>query len=121
MQYRESSRTLSFKINTMKDKFNRSLEGKRIVLLGGTSGFGLATAKLAACEGANVVVVSSRKQRVDSALAALPAGSEGYIADMTDEQQVQNLFKQIGELDHLVFTAGENLQFGELSAIDNRY
>jgi NAD(P)-dependent dehydrogenase (short-subunit alcohol dehydrogenase family) len=101
----------------MKDKENRSLKGKRIVLLGGTSGFGLATAKAAADEGANIVVVSSRLQRVDNALALLPAGSEGYVADLADEQQVENLFKQIGEFDHLVFTAGENLQLNELSTV----
>jgi NAD(P)-dependent dehydrogenase (short-subunit alcohol dehydrogenase family) len=101
----------------MKDKENRSLQGKRIVLLGGTSGLGLATAKAAADEGANIVVVSSRQQRVDNALALLPAGSEGYVADLADEQQVENLFKQIGEFDHLVFTAGENLQLNELSTV----
>jgi NAD(P)-dependent dehydrogenase (short-subunit alcohol dehydrogenase family) len=101
----------------MKDKENRSLKGKRIVLLGGTSGFGLATAKAAADEGANIIVVSSRQQRVDNALALLPAGSEGYVADLADEQQVESLFKQIGEFDHLVFTAGENLQLNELSTV----
>jgi NAD(P)-dependent dehydrogenase (short-subunit alcohol dehydrogenase family) len=107
----------SIKIKIMKDKVNRSLKGKRIVLLGGTSGFGLATAMAAAEEGAHIVVVSSRQQRVDSALAELPAGSEGYAADLANEQQVEDLFKKIGEFDHLVFTAGENLQWSELSAV----
>jgi len=95
----------------MKDK---ELEGKRIVLLGGTSGVGLATAAAAANQGAKVVVVSSRQQKVDSALAALPKGSEGYAADLADEQQIEGLFKKIGEFDHLVFTAGETLQLSEL-------
>jgi NAD(P)-dependent dehydrogenase (short-subunit alcohol dehydrogenase family) len=35
---------------------NRILKGKRVVILGGTSGFGLATAELAASEGAAIVV-----------------------------------------------------------------
>ena len=90
----------------MKDK---ELEGKRLVLLGGTSGVGLATAAAAANQGAKVVVVSSRQQKVDSALAALPKGSEGYAADLADEQQIEGLFKKIGEFDHLVFIAGEIL------------
>ena len=102
----------------MKDKVNSNLKGKRIVLLGGTSGFGLATAKAAAEEGANIVVVSSRQQRVDSALSQLPEGSEGYTADLANEQQVENLFKQIGKFDHLVFTAGETLQLKELSNVN---
>src|ERR1700742_2285455 len=102
----------------MKDKVNSNLRGKRIVLLGGTSGFGLATAKAAAEEGANIVVVSSRQQRVDGALSELPEGSEGYTANLANEQQVENLFKQIGEFDHLVFTAGETLQLKELSNVN---
>src|ERR1700748_889946 len=104
----------------MKDEATqagRSLKGKRIVLLGGTSGFGLATAKAAAVEGANLVVVSSNRQRVDNALAVLPEDSEGYTADLADEQQVQNLFKQIGAFDHLVFSAGESLHLSELADI----
>ena len=43
-----------------------SLDGKRVVILGGTSGIGLATAKAAQGEGALVVVASSRCQRVNS-------------------------------------------------------
>ncbi|MDB5137131.1 MAG: hypothetical protein JWP37_3734 [Mucilaginibacter sp.] len=104
----------------MEDKgtqVRRSLKGKRIVLLGGTSGFGLATAKAAAEEGAHIVVVSSRQQSVDNALTALPAGSEGHVADLTNEQQIENLFKKIGEFDHLVFTAGEALKLDELSIV----
>jgi NAD(P)-dependent dehydrogenase (short-subunit alcohol dehydrogenase family) len=101
----------------MNDKVN-GLKGKRVVLLGGTSGFGLATAKAAVAEGAEVVVVSSRQQRVDEALASLPAGSTGYAANLADEQQVKGLFEKIGEFDHLVFTAGETLQLNELSTVN---
>jgi len=96
---------------------SKGLNGKRVVLLGGTSGFGLATALAAADEGAEIVVVSSRQNKVDEALAALPAGSKGYAVNLVDEQQVETLFKQIGEFDHLVFTAGETLQLSELSTL----
>ena len=104
----------------MKDNItaaNKSLQGKTIVLLGGTSGFGLATALAAANEGAEIIIVSSKRQRVDQALAVLPPGSQGYAVDLTDEQQIAGLFKQVGEFDHLVFTAGETLQLNEFSAI----
>jgi len=101
----------------MKDKeiSNNGLKGKRIVLLGGTSGVGLATAIAAANEGAKVIVVSSNQKKVDNALAALPQDSEGYACNLTDEEQVKELFKKIGGFDHLVFTAGETLQLSELS------
>lgn len=82
-----------------------SLTGQRIVILGGSSGIGLATAQAAAAEGASVVIASSRKARLDVALAALPAGAEGHALDLTDEPTVKAFFAGLGSLDHLVFTA----------------
>jgi NAD(P)-dependent dehydrogenase (short-subunit alcohol dehydrogenase family) len=67
-------------------------------------------------EGAAVVVASSRKEKVARALAALPDGAEGHALDLSDEAQVGALFARIGALDHLVYTAGEALQLGELDA-----
>ena len=96
-----------------------TLGGKRIVLLGGTSGIGLATAQAAAREGASVVVASSRQPSVDRALATLPAGAEGYAADLTDAHAVPALFERIGPFDHLVFTAGEALKLGSLASTDS--
>lgn len=92
-----------------------TLKQKKIVVLGGTSGIGLAVAQAAAKDGATVTVASSRKDSVDRALKALPAGSEGYALNLTDEAQVKSLFERIGDFDHLVFTAGESLQLAELA------
>jgi NAD(P)-dependent dehydrogenase (short-subunit alcohol dehydrogenase family) len=94
-----------------------SLNGKRVVILGGTSGIGLATAKAAQQEGAVVVVASSRRQRVDSALASLGGGAEGHVVDLSDEAQVRKLFEHVGGFDHLVYTAGETLQLEMLDAV----
>jgi NAD(P)-dependent dehydrogenase (short-subunit alcohol dehydrogenase family) len=47
----------------------------------------------------------------------LPKGTEGYALDLSNEEQVQTFFDRIGAFDHLVFTAGETLQLGELSTI----
>ena len=95
-----------------------TLGGKRIVLLGGTSGIGLATAQAAAREGASVVVASSRQTSVDRALATLPADAEGHSGDLTDACAVPALFERIGPFDHLVFTAGEALKLGSLASTD---
>ena len=94
-----------------------TLNGKRIVVLGGSSGIGLATAQAAAHEGASVVIVSSRQARVDEALAKLP-GAEGHAVDLTDATAVQTLFTRIGAFDHLVFTAGEALELGPIATTD---
>ena len=89
--------------------------GKRIVVLGGSSGIGLSTAQAAAKAGASVAIVSSRQERVDQALKSLPAGAEGRVADLASEPAMQNLFATIGSFDHLVFTAGESLELGPLA------
>lgn len=94
-----------------------TLSGKRIVLLGGTSGIGFAAASMAAKEGAAIVVASSRQESVDHAVSLLPEGTEGYVLDLSNEEQVQAFFDQIGAFDHLAFTAGQTLQIGELSTI----
>ena len=95
---------------------NMTLSGKRIVLLGGTSGIGFATAKMAANEGAAIVVASSRRESIDRAVARLPEGAEGHVLDLTSEEQVRDFFNRLGAFDHLVFTAGETLLLRELSA-----
>jgi NAD(P)-dependent dehydrogenase (short-subunit alcohol dehydrogenase family) len=92
-----------------------SLYGKRVVVLGGSSGIGYAVAARAAEEGARCVVVSSRKESVDRAVSSLGLDAEGYVADLTVEAAVQSLFERIGAFDHLVFTAGEALTLGLLA------
>ncbi|MEK8129641.1 SDR family oxidoreductase [Paenibacillus filicis] len=101
-----------------QNEHSRTWEDKRILLLGGTSGVGFATAEAASRGGASVVVVSSRQDRVDAAISRLPRGTEGYAVDLSDEEQVRAFFKRIGEFDHLVFTAGESLSFDTIGEIE---
>ncbi|WP_169945800.1 SDR family oxidoreductase [Microbispora sp. H11081] len=95
-----------------------NLTGQRVVVLGGTSGIGLATAEAAAAEGAEVAVVSSRRASVDRALAALPGGTVGKVADLADPGRVRAVLQEIGGLDHLVFTAGEALDLMPVATLD---
>ncbi|MER6221367.1 SDR family oxidoreductase [Streptomyces sp900105755] len=85
------------------------LQGQRVVVVGGTSGIGLAVAEGAAREGARVVVASRRQESVDAALKVLPEDAEGQVLDATDEDAVRAFFTGIGEYDHLVYTAGESI------------
>ncbi|MDT7728995.1 MAG: hypothetical protein QOI21_5571 [Actinomycetota bacterium] len=84
-----------------------SLHGKRVVLIGGTAGLGLATAHATAAVGGQVVVVSSRQANVAEVLTKLPAGAQGETVDVRDEGEIKALFDRIGPFDHLVYTAGE--------------
>lgn len=84
-----------------------ALTGQRIVVIGGSSGMGLATAHAAAEAGAVVTIASSSKERIDAALAELPDSCDGAALDVRDEAAVADLFARVGELDHVVFTAGD--------------
>lgn len=91
-----------------------ALQGQKIVIIGGSAGIGLATAKSAAAKNAAVIIISSNQQRINKALEELPETATGYAIDVTNETQVKNIFEQIGAFDHLIYTAGENLQLGDL-------
>ena len=91
-----------------------TLNGKRLVVLGGSSGIGLAVAQAGAREGASPIIVSSNPARVDAALKNLPAGAEGHAADLSSEAAIQALFAGLGSFDHLAYTAGENLRLANL-------
>lgn len=93
------------------------LNGKTILILGGTSGIGLATAKAAAEEGAHVVIASSRQKSIDAALASLPGNTKGHVLDLSREDSIARFFEGAGEFDHLVYTAGENLELAEISEL----
>jgi NAD(P)-dependent dehydrogenase (short-subunit alcohol dehydrogenase family) len=94
------------------------LHGQRVVVLGGTSGIGLATAVAAAAAGAEITVASSRKVSVNRALDQLPAGTAGHAVDLSDTAAVRAFFSDLGDFDHLVFTAGESLLVSTLSSLD---
>jgi NAD(P)-dependent dehydrogenase (short-subunit alcohol dehydrogenase family) len=66
------------------------LSGKRITVLSGSSGMGLASAPAAARDEANVVIASSSKDRID-ALATLPTGTEGHVLDLPTAMQSRRL------------------------------
>lgn len=84
-----------------------ALAGQRIVIIGGSSGMGLATARAAAAAGAAVTIASSDQGRLKSALAQLPEPCEGAVVNTRDEVDVAALFDRVGELDHVVYTAGD--------------
>ena len=81
-----------------RPSLNRSLEGQRVVIIGGTSGFGMATAKAASAERASVVVASSKRTNVDRALDELPAGAEGHVLDIKRESAVTDFFSTVAAI-----------------------
>src|SRR3981081_3400803 len=85
------------------------LQNKRVVVLGGSSGIGLAVAEQAASQGAKVVIVSSKPERVHKAIEYVGGDVEGQAVDVSDERAIATFFAKLGPYDHLVFTAGDSL------------
>jgi NAD(P)-dependent dehydrogenase (short-subunit alcohol dehydrogenase family) len=94
------------------------LSGKRIVVLGGSSGIGLAVAQQVVGQGGLAVVASSNAERVKQVVATLDGKAEGRTVDLSKERDIQNFFQANGDFDHLVFTAGDTLQLDELAVTD---
>jgi NAD(P)-dependent dehydrogenase (short-subunit alcohol dehydrogenase family) len=92
------------------------LEGKTAVVTGGGSGIGLAIAERFAREGAQLVLVGRRKQRLDEAAARIGAGATGIPADVGDEAQVRALFEGLPRVDILVTCAGHAV-FGPIDEL----
>jgi NAD(P)-dependent dehydrogenase (short-subunit alcohol dehydrogenase family) len=81
------------------------LAGKKVVVVGGSSGIGLATAKLAKSEGAEVVIASRNAERLQTAATKL--GVTAISTDVTSDDSVAGLFRQCGPVDHVVVTAAQ--------------
>lgn len=107
---------------------SRNLSGKKIVIIGGTSGIGFGVAKAALLDrAAEVVVVSSSKNRVDDAVkrlkkiveenAGLDGVAKGEAVDAANSEQVKALFARVGEIDHLVWTSGGSIDSSTRLAI----
>jgi NAD(P)-dependent dehydrogenase (short-subunit alcohol dehydrogenase family) len=78
-----------------------ALDGRRVVVVGGTSGMGLGAARAAAAAGADVVVAGRRS-------GARQQDGDRFTRvalDVTDEAGVAAAFDAIGALDHLLVTA----------------
>src|SRR6478609_7399551 len=81
------------------------LAGKKVVVVGGSSGIGLSTAEMAKHEGADVIVASRNVERLDNVADRLNAIA--IPADVTSDESVADLFRRCGPVDHVVVTAAQ--------------
>lgn len=82
-----------------------SLAGKRVVVVGGSSGIGLATAAMAKAQGAEVIIASRSAEKLKA--TADKIGVKAIAADVTNDESVVNLFRECGAVDHVVVTAAQ--------------
>ncbi len=82
------------------------LQGKKVVIIGGSSGMGLTGAKKAAEQGAEVIVAGRSKAKLDAAEKAIEGHVKTYTVDLSTEKDTARFFDEIGRFDHLIVTAG---------------
>jgi NAD(P)-dependent dehydrogenase (short-subunit alcohol dehydrogenase family) len=84
-----------------------SLQNQRILIIGGSSGIGLATAQLAVERGAHVIIAGRSKAKLDAALVMLQkanTAARAIAVDITDASSIAQLFAEVGSIDHLAMT-----------------
>lgn len=88
----------------------KALEGKVAVITGGSSGIGLATAKLFQQAGAKVAISGRNQQSLDQALRELGPGTVAVRSDVSKLSDLDRLFKvvteKLGRVDVLFANAG---------------
>lgn len=86
------------------------LQGKCALITGGTTGIGLATAKLFVAEGARVAITGRDPARLQEALASLGPDALGFVADVASATQMaevgHKLREAFGTVDAVFANAG---------------
>jgi NAD(P)-dependent dehydrogenase (short-subunit alcohol dehydrogenase family) len=83
-----------------------SLDGKRVLIVGGSSGIGLGTARLAAEAGARVTIAGRTQEKLQAAVKSLGNKVEGRTLDATNDKALEAFFAETGTWDHVVATTG---------------
>lgn len=90
------------------------LEAQRVVVIGGSSGMGLATARTAIDLGAEVTIVGRDPGRLQQARSELGPDVGSVRLDASDADGVEEMFAALGTVDHVVSFAGEQPE-GEIA------
>ena len=95
-----------------------NLKGQKIVVIGGSSGMGLAAAKALVQEDATVVIASRAREKLAAVKARIAGEVETASLDFTDETAVKKFFEANGKIDHLVLAAAGPPAWGKFLELD---
>lgn len=92
-----------------------TLAGRRIVVIGGTSGIGRAIAVKAPAAGGRVTVGSRAPERAPDLAAA---GITTERIDVTSTASIDSFFERLGDIDHVISAAGSGV-YGGLAVLSS--
>jgi NAD(P)-dependent dehydrogenase (short-subunit alcohol dehydrogenase family) len=99
------------------------LAGKVAVITGGTTGIGLATARLFASQGAYVFIVGRRQKELDEAVKTIGQNVTGVQADISKPADLDSLYETVkakGRID-IVFANAGVLEFAPLGKVTEEH
>lgn len=82
------------------------LKNKTVVITGGSDGLGLALAKALVAQGALVKIIARDEIKLYQAAKQLGANAEGFIADVSNWLEIEQVAKKISSIDVLINNAG---------------
>jgi NADP-dependent 3-hydroxy acid dehydrogenase YdfG len=92
------------------------LLGQTVVVIGGSAGIGLGTARRARGEGADVILTGRNPERLRDAARELGATRTAAF-DATDPALLERFFRDLTTIDHVMVTAGRP-HYGRLLDMD---
>ncbi|KAB5545508.1 oxidoreductase [Coniochaeta sp. 2T2.1] len=94
--------------------------GKKIAVIGGSSGIGYGAASILLEAGAHVIIISSSEEKVEDAVTRLNSYPHvsGRVADVRDEKATTELLLSLAPLDHVVFSSVDRIIRGNFADAD---
>ena len=96
---------------------NLGLQGKSVLVTGGSKGIGLACARTFAAEGCRVHIAARSKEKLEEAAKLIGGDTRVHVADLRDGKALRDLARACAEVDILVNNAGD-IPGGTIEAID---
>lgn len=93
------------------------MSSQHVVIVGGSSGIGLATARLLLAKGHTVTIAGRNDARLKAASSTLTGDLHTLAMDATDQANLPAAFGRIGGFDHLVLALGSGKGAGSFASV----